>query len=99
MSTTMRPRAPDPQRAVVLVGHEFKPAEPRAAEAATSTTGQLLIKGLSVRLKETYRKANPDRPVGNDAAPRRVLTHPSFPVSNGCAAAICVIAAEERRKS
>ena len=45
-----------------------------------------VVKALSVRLKETYRKADPSRPEEIDAAPRRVLTQPSFPVGNGCAA-------------
>jgi hypothetical protein len=43
------------------------------------------VKALSVRLNETYRKANPARPIGCDAAPRRVLTHPSLPAGNRCA--------------
>ena len=51
----------------------------------SSSEPQGTLKALTTRLKETYRKANPERPVGCDAAPRRVLTHPSFPVSNGCA--------------
>lgn len=45
---------------------------------------QQLLKALTMRLKDTYRKVNPDRPLGCDLAPRRVLTHPSAPVANGC---------------
>ena len=46
---------------------------------------QAVLKAISLQLKDTYRKANPSRPVGCDVAPRRVLTHPSIPVANGCA--------------
>ena len=47
-----------------------------------------VVKALTMKLRDTYRKADPSRPEAVDAAPRRVLTHPSFPVSNGCAAAL-----------
>ena len=46
---------------------------------------QAVLKAISLQLKDTYRKTNPSRPVGCDVAPRRVLTHPSIPVANGCA--------------
>ena len=42
-----------------------------------------IVKALSVNIKDTYRKTDPSRPEAVDAAPRRVLTQPSFPVSNG----------------
>lgn len=74
--------------------------QPQAAAAATSADGVVakegtvpptklnVVKALTMKLRDTYRKADPSRPEAVDAAPRRVLTHPSFPVSNGCAAAI-----------
>ena len=42
-----------------------------------------IVKALSVGLKDTYRKIDPSRPEAADKAPRRVLTHPAFPVGNG----------------
>lgn len=51
---------------------------------ANPAVKQLTLKALSVHLKDTYRIINPERPAGCDAAPRRVLTHPSIPVANGC---------------
>lgn len=66
---------------------------PSAADSASDgakmsppTSSQLVLKALSIGLKATYRKANPDQPIGSDAAPRRVLTHPSLPSTNGCVA-------------
>ena len=87
MASSRAPRGP-----TATFGAEesaFKPHSKSAAvdvsEAASSGTKQTLLKALSAHLKATYRKVDPSQPVGNDAAPRRVLTHPSFPVSNGCA--------------
>lgn len=86
-------KAPKGARATFEKSHAFSKPDAAAAAAAASSLGagsvsetsaaQLLLKSLSVRLKETYRKTNPERPVGCDAAPRRVLTHPAFPVANG----------------
>ena len=89
MSQSRAPRGPQP-----TLGNgdtAFRPLSDRGSphsppvdvsEPPPSTVRQGVVKALSVRLKETYRKANPSRP-GCDAAPRRVLTHPSFPVANG----------------
>ena len=54
-----------------------------SSPAAGSTQQKPLLKLLSVQLKDTYRKVNPERPVGCDTAPRRFLTHPSQAVANG----------------
>ena len=84
-------RAPDGPRAA-LGSNEGAAFQPHAASAVdvadggapSSSSKQICVKALSVGLKDTYRKVNPERPVGSDAVPRRVLTHPSFPVANGC---------------
>lgn len=85
-------KAPKGARATFEKSHAFSKPDAAAAAAASSlgagsvsetSAAQLLLKSLSVRLKETYRKTNPERPVGCDAAPRRVLTQPAFPVANG----------------
>ena len=85
-------KAPKGARPPFEKSHAFSKPDAAAAAAASSlgagsvsetSAAQLLLKSLSVRLKETYRKTNPERPVGCDAAPRRVLTQPAFPVANG----------------
>lgn len=62
----------------------FRAAEVVDVSDVNAAVKQLTLKALSVHLKDTYRIINPKRPADCDAAPRRVLTHPSIPVANGC---------------
>ncbi len=98
-------KRPAPQGAVAqLQALAFKPRAATAATLADGvgpTAGFVppaaappeprlnVVKAMTLKLKETYRKTDPSRPEAVDAAPRRVLTQPSFPVSNGCAAPRC----------
>lgn len=63
------------------------PVASPTADAGSSSppggTGSKLLKALSVKLKDTYRKTDPSRPSEVRIAPRRVLTQPSAPASNG----------------
>ena len=77
-------QAPTGER-TAIAPHSFTPTlrEDGSRNQTLATEGARVLKAMSVRLKETYRKADPTRPATVDEAPRRALTHPSVPMANG----------------